>query len=360
MSKQTSLTKKYTKFDPKRINFTDLEENARSKGQKIAYVRYRDEKKGDQTLLLQTPQIELNTYGIPRKGEYYNDDKQRSFIKVPLDTENSESGILYNKLSELDTLLESDEMKIKIFGSLKKAKGYKYQTIVRENAPTTIEDNSDSDESDGEGSKNETTQQQTYPRPPYFKAKLNLDYESGNITTKVFKLSPNSTREDMSITTLDQLETLVTFRSSIRMIVMPNKLWALKTFDGKRYGLSFKIMHLEVEPVERSSLKQFFDNDAFVDSDDDDDDNDNDEAETVVQTTKSSTNLDTSALDGSDDDDDDDSDSNSNEAAEDNAGSASENSASENSDSDSEDEAPPPKKKTAGKNTKKKMLAANN
>ena len=244
MSKQSSLTKKYTKFDPNRINFTDLEENARSKGQKIAYVRYRDEKKGDQTLLLQTPQIELNTYGIPRKGEYYNDDKQRSFIKVPLDTENSESGILYNKLSELDTLLESDEMKIKIFGSLKKAKGYKYQTIVRENAPTTIEDNSDS-ESDGESGQNDNSKQQSYPRPPYFKAKLNLDYESGNITTKVFKLCSNNSRENMSISTLDGLETLVTYRSSIRMIVMPNKLWALKTFDGKRYGLSFKIMHLK-------------------------------------------------------------------------------------------------------------------
>ena len=55
--------------------------------------------------------------------------------------------------------------------------------------------------------------------------------------------------------------------STVRMVLMPNKLWALKTFDGKKYGLSFKIMHLEVEPVQRRSLKEYFENDAFVDSD---------------------------------------------------------------------------------------------
>ena len=39
MSKNT-MTIKFNKFQPSMVNFTDLEENKRSKGQKIAYVRY--------------------------------------------------------------------------------------------------------------------------------------------------------------------------------------------------------------------------------------------------------------------------------------------------------------------------------
>ena len=327
MSKNT-MTKKYTKFEPKRIHFTDLEENKRSKGQKIAYVRYNDQKRGDQTLFLQTPQIHLNTYGIPKAGDYYSEDKQRSFIKVPLNTEEEDTKLFYDKLSELDKYLDSDEMRIKIFGSLKKAKGYKYQSIVRQVAAQTIEENSDSDSEDD--SKAQDKQKTSYPRPPYFKAKMNLNWETSEITTKMFKLVDGK-RVKSPVKTLGDVEQLVTFMSTIRMVLMPNKLWALKTFDGKKYGLSFKIMHLEVEPVQRRSLKEYFENDAFVDSDEEgsaDDVNDDDNDDTPV--------LNTSALDnGNDDDDDDDSDSDEEEE--------------NNSDSSESEDEPVVTKKVSGK-----------
>ena len=42
----------------------------------------------------QSPHIELNTYGIPKKGDYYPDEKQRAFLKCPLDLDGDETNIL--------------------------------------------------------------------------------------------------------------------------------------------------------------------------------------------------------------------------------------------------------------------------
>ena len=335
MSNNSKITKVYTKFEPNRIHFTDLEENKRSKGQKIAYVRYNDKNKGDQTLLLQTPQILLDTYGLPKKGDYYTDEKQRSFIKVPLDQEIPDIKIFHDKLTELDDILDSDEMRIQIFGSLKKSKGWKYQTIIREPVAQTIEENSDSDSENDDATK-ETETANTYPRPSYMKAKFNLNFDTGDITTKMFKLVDGQ-REKVNVTTLESVEQLVTFRSTVRLVLMPNKLWAMKAYDGKKYGMTFKIMHLEVVPVERTSLKQYFDNDAFVDSDDEDSEeattnatatattNANATATTTVKSTLNNDDSDednvptlkTSALDlGNDSDESDNSDSDSDESEE--------------------------------------------
>ena len=313
MSKNT-MTIKFNKFTPSMVNFTDLEENKRSKGQKIAYVRY-----GDKQPFLQTPEIQLETYGIPRAGEYYKDDSQRSFIKVPLNEEfSSDVKTFKQKLVELDQIMDSDEMREKIFGSKKSAKGWEYQPLVRESMVQTIED-SDSD-SDGEDAKTSTAQF----RPPYFKAKLKTNYESGNVETIVYK-KENSDRTKVKVTTLTDLESLVTYRSTIRLVVMPNKLWAAKNMQGKKYGITLKITHLEVEPVVRSSMRDYVEGDAFLDSDDEganatvtttqktqskvvaDDSEDESDDESEVLNTKSLGD----ALD--DDSEDDDSDSESEE-----------------------------------------------
>jgi hypothetical protein len=318
------MTIKFNKFSPEKVHFTDLEENKRSKGQKIAYVRY-----GESTPFLQTPKIQLSTYGIPRPGEYYKEDSQRSFIKVPLDVGYSdEVKLFHDKLVKLDKILDSDAMREKIFGSKKAAKGWKYQPIVREAMKQTL-GNSDSDSEDDSGE----PKQEPF-RPPYFKAKLKTKYETGAIETKVFK-KVDGERMKEKLNTLSELEKLVTYRSTIRLVLMPNKLWAMKNYDGKRYGLALKIMHLEVEPITRSSLKDYCDGDAFLDSDDEEgnkvqaDDEDDDVADDVSM---DSSVLKTSALDGNDSDDSEDSDS----------------------DSDSEEEEKVVKKKTTKKASKKK------
>jgi len=256
------ITKKYSDIDPKKLSFTDFEENARAKGQKIAYVRYTDDKRGESTLIMQTPWITLDTYGIPRAGEYYKDENSRSFMKVPLDLHDECIKVLHDKMSELDTILSEDETKKTIFGSSKVAKQYQYQPVIRHPPQETIDDSDDESDDDSKKPK--------FARPPYMKAKFHLDYETGNMKTKLYKrvTEGDVKREEVPIKTLVDVEKLVTWKSRVRLILMPNKLWALKTYNGKKYGISWKVMQIEVEPVARSSMRDVFGTDAFLDSDD--------------------------------------------------------------------------------------------
>ena len=64
------------------------------------------------------------------------------------------------------------------------------------------------------------------------KAKLKTNYDTSAIETRVFK-KVGKKREKCKLSTLEELEKLVTYRSTIRLVVMPNKLWALKNYDGK-------------------------------------------------------------------------------------------------------------------------------
>ena len=75
-----------SELESARLSFTDLEENDRSKGQKIAYPRYNHPQLGEGSgLILQGEWMEMSSYGVPSLGEYYAEDKDRSFVKVPLD-----------------------------------------------------------------------------------------------------------------------------------------------------------------------------------------------------------------------------------------------------------------------------------
>jgi hypothetical protein len=251
----SKITKKYSDVDVSRLSFTDFEENARSKGQKIAYVRYNDQKHGESTLIMQTPWISLDTYGIPRAGEYYKDENSRSFIKVPLDQDDESVKLLHDKMVELDDILANEDKKAEIFGSAKAGKSYQYQPIIR--VPVTEDMVDDSDD-----------EKPKYARPPYMKTKFHLDYESGNMKTKLYKKNKDGQREEVGAVTLNDIEKYVTYRSKVRLILMPNKLWGLKTYNGKKYGLSWKVMQIEVQPVERSAMKDVFSTDAFLDSDD--------------------------------------------------------------------------------------------
>jgi len=282
------ITKKYCDVDVNRMTFTDLEENSRTKGQKIAYVRYNDSQKGESTLIMQTPWITLDTYGIPRTGEYYKDENSRSFIKVPLDCNDDSIKVLYDKMTELDKLLIDDDKKTALFGSAKMAKQYDYQPIIR--TPVVEDTLDDSDESGDEKPK--------YARPPYMKTKFHIDWESGDMKTKLYK-RVDSQREEINVRSLVDVEKLVTFKSKVRLILMPNKLWALKTYNGKKYGLSWKVMQIEVEPVQMSSMKNVFESDAFLDSDD--------EGQPVAKVTSKVAAL--KSKDSDDDSDDDSSDS---------------------------------------------------
>lgn len=264
-NKAKELTVNYSDVDVARITSTDLEENERSKGQKIAYPRYEHPTLGaNQALMVQFPWIRLETYGVPRAGEYYKNDSDRAFVKVPLNTSVSEVQSLVEKIKEIDAYFSSEDFASKLLG--KKWNKYTYQPIYRE--PTVTQD----DDSDDE---NSNKKKSTLPKFPYLKLKVDTEYGSGAIKTKVFRsemVNDKRQRTEVSdMASLDDFARLVSFQSNFRPIVRLVKFWAQPlTKKDPTWGATLKIVKAEVEPSAKgnSLYKDYMNSDAFLDSDD--------------------------------------------------------------------------------------------
>ncbi len=255
------MTINFTDVDVSRLSFTDLEENQRSKGQKIAYPRYDHPQNGaDTPLFIQFPWVALDSYGIPKLGEFYSEDSQRLFVKIPLDQSNSEVHKFSNLLKELDAKLGSDEFKEKMFGA--KASKYEYQPIYRE------------PQEEDESVKKDPSKKDYGPKHPYMKLKIDTTYPDNKIKSIVF----NSVMENgkrvrtkvEGISTIDDMASHVCWKSRIRPIGRPVKLWAqAPNKKDPTYGITFKMAKTEVEPPSKttSNVKQFLESDAFLDSD---------------------------------------------------------------------------------------------
>ena len=83
-------------------------------------------------------------------------------------------------------------------------------------------------------------------------------------------------REEKKVESVDDFASIVCFRSKIRPIITLNKAWCEKKAkmgkDYLEYGLTFKLVKVEVEPPanNNSSLSTYMNNDAFIDSDEED------------------------------------------------------------------------------------------
>ena len=263
-NKAKELTVNYSDVEVARISSTDLEENERSKGQKIAYPRFEHPTLGaNQALMVQFPWIRLETYGVPRAGEYYKNDSDRAFVKVPLNTSVPEVKSLVEKVKEIDAYFSSEEFASKLLG--KKWNKYTYQPIYRE--PTVTQD----DDSDEEASNKKKS---TLPKFAYLKLKVDTEYGSGAIKTKVFRSEMvNDKRQRTEVTdmaSLDDFARLVSFQSNFRPIVRLVKFWAQPlTKKDPTWGATLKIVKAEVEPSSKgnSLYKDYMNSDAFLDSD---------------------------------------------------------------------------------------------
>jgi hypothetical protein len=247
------LTTKYDKFEAERLTFTPLEDNERSKGQRIAYPRYNHPTLGEnQPLFIQGPWMTLDNYGVPQIGEYYKEDKDRAFLKMPLNLEDKEIVKMVDELKKLDEKYDSDEFKNENFGA--KAKKYKYQATVR-----TTEDE------DAE-----------VQRPSYMKLKLDLTWPECNVKTEVIKseLLDNGkrVREPISVETVSDFANNVNYMCKFRPIFRPVKMWAhQKNMKDPAYGIVFKLVKVEVEPNKNSNnlYQNYLQGDVFLDDEDD-------------------------------------------------------------------------------------------
>ncbi len=249
------LTINFTEFNPLGLVFTKLEENDRSKGQKIAYVRYQNPKTGSEVSpFIQAPWIKLNAYGIPRIDDYHLDDTKRCYIKVPVDLSLEESKKFGDVISQIDKYLDSKEMRQQLFGD--NYNKYRYVSLLR--IP-------DEEEKPKEGKKQ-------YPKPPYMKLKLDTTYPDCQVKTQVYKSVLNEGKRERTqitdITTIDDLTRHVSYLSNVRLIMRPVKLWSA-TKPDKTYGLTFKVIKIEYEPNNKtpSYTKEYLESDVFVDDD---------------------------------------------------------------------------------------------
>lgn len=272
----TVMTVDFRKFNPNALKFTILEDNDRSKGQRIAYPRYNDG-----PLMLQCPWTQITTGGVPRIGEYYPEDKDRAFVKVPLDTETNSDFI--KVLTDLDKQMSNAKYKEELLG--KKHSKYSYIPIVR----------FPQDDDDEEAS----------AKPPHIKLKIDTTWPDYNVKTLVYRSEmKNGKRErtKMDVTTIDEFAEHVRYMANCRFIIRPVKLWAHpEKKKDPQYGITWKIIKAECEPLATNSgsLSSYYNNDAFLDSDD----------EEAQEATKGE------AVEDSEDESEDDSDSDSSEDA---------------------------------------------
>jgi len=278
------MTINYTDFDINRLTFTELTDNDRSKGQKICYPRYDHPQLGpDSPLCIQLPWITLDSYGVPRLGEYYSDDSQRAFIKTPLKQTDPEVKIFCdNVLKAIDNELKSDEFKNKIFGI--KASKYIDQSSFR--LPQEDDDDKPKD-----------PKKKDYgPKQPYTKLKIDTSYPDNKVKTIIFNSVMEGTKRVRTkvegVESVDEFAKHVCFMSRIRPIIRMVKFWAqAPNKKDPTYGVTFKILKMEVEPPVRltSNFKQYLESDKFLDSDDESDGETKSVPPKVVASTKVAT-----------------------------------------------------------------------
>ena len=225
----------------------------------ISYPRY-----GGSNFVFQTPEFKITQYGIPPLGKFAKDDSARTTLKLPLD---DQPGCvqLSNMFQKLDTKMP--QMKSEIFKKVPKiAPTMEYKPIIRE--PRSNDDLIEEET---------TTPQKSnkIDKCNFWKAKLDLDYNRGNIIRcPVFVKDPDNPTakpEKVKVENATQLSDYLNLYSTVRMIVMVNKMWAEKSPKEqgmkRKYGLSFKIMSMEVTPRPKTggSLHDAFESYAFVD-----------------------------------------------------------------------------------------------
>jgi hypothetical protein len=262
MNSNKDMTIKFTDVDVTGLKFTELQENTRSKGQKISYPRYTNPKDGSEMpLFIQFPWINLKSYGVPKIGEYYSDDTQRSFVKVPLDQSIPEIKQLSDFIIKLDEEMSSEKFKLHMFGT--KASKYHHQPIFR--IPPEEDDDTINQNKKNYG-----------PKHPYMKLKIDTTFPDNEVKTIIFdsvvKDGVRVRTKINNVKTIDDFASHICWMSRIHPVVRPVKLWAqAPNKKDPTYGITFKIAKTEVESPNKtnSNFKEFLESDVFLESDDD-------------------------------------------------------------------------------------------
>ena len=296
MSKSRHITVPYNKFDLTKFTTTELKEVERVPNQELAYCNYTDEH-GTSQCDIQTPELKLDNFGIPSSDHpNYNELNKRNFLKQPLKVfkgtknETEEEQEVRNKylnnfvslLTEIDEYMQTKETQLKLFGSEKKAKKYRYQPIVRESK--VVQDSDSDSDSDDEEEKEKVV---VVEKPPFMKIKIPLDFDVEGQINPIDIYKPNEKGTDEyeedgkyslleSVTDLDQLRNYVSYMKNYKMVIHISYVWASKKpalgQDTRMYGITFKLQRVVMLSPVRTNQVIEDTGDKFIESDDEEED----------------------------------------------------------------------------------------
>ena len=268
----------YSKLDVSKVEFTQMDmksEEAKKRMQFTSWIRY-----GDNNLVFQTPEIQITSHGIPPKEgkdgkEWFKDEKDRSYIKLPLDETQDRVSKFKEMLMKFDKHAEKNLKNI--FGSEKVAGHYLYNGVVK--TPQSNDELIDDDD-----------EKEAKPlKPDYIKIKLDLNWDTGKCTTPVFVKNEAGKPEKVAVDCISDLEKFFGYKSKVICVVMVNKVWAGKTKDqgsGKRpCGITFKLKQISIDNSDRQSsgARQDFTEYAIINENgNDNEDEDENEVEDEV------------------------------------------------------------------------------
>ena len=253
------LVVKHSDYDVNELSFEPINTTAKKKNsQTLLLPIYKSER----SPMIQLPYVKLDMYGIPSKCDFFKDDYQRHFIKLPLNTvhEDAQARVrgeathdmknLYDWFKAIDDKFGTKEFQEQLFK--KKNPKAKYQPLLR------IPKNEDETESTD--------------KLPYVKIKLTSKYPTNEILTGVVLNHPSGLKEvAQGITTIDDIAKYIKYQSRIKCIIIPSKLWIHPPANNDvTYGISFKLLKVLVDIVPEKSLISN-DTTGFIESDESDD-----------------------------------------------------------------------------------------
>merc|ERR1711998_89935 len=246
------------------------------------------DKDGNQ-IYIQLDNFKLDNYGIPDgEGPFYQTVKQQAHCKLPMEiNENvegeddnakkkraSNSKAIKDCFEGLDRLMESPKMKEQLFKE--KAKKYKLTTIVRK--PVVQDDDSDDSDDDDDDNKKVKIE-----RPSFMKCKIPLTYPDEEVNVEVYRKNKTDTPEfeadgkytKLDIKTLADLKSHIVYMRDHKFVLHLSKVWASKQpLAGqtlRNYGVTFKLVRVQVENKPPRKIEENNDKNPFIDSDDESD-----------------------------------------------------------------------------------------
>lgn len=221
-------------FDINKLSYTEADTYEYTPTLLLSFPKY-----DNKAFIFETPEIQITNYCLQPLGDFAKTDKDREFIKVPLDVNQEGCVELKEMISEIEAHFEENYKNCLIHSPMlnKIINTFKPIKIIKEKMQE--EDEEDNSKSNSNANKK------------WCIFKFKTDHNTGNITTKVF-INNNNKITPLNATTVTDIEQYLKWGSTIRMIVHMNKAWFEKiknlNTNHRQCGLTFKILQLEITP----------------------------------------------------------------------------------------------------------------